>query len=178
MPHLDSRPPPSPVLQIQELSKAGVTQLSAGGWHSGAVTAGGLVYVWGRGEHGRLGLGDVWRDRLRPAELHLAARAAQLSCGGTHTVVVTEDGVLLSCGRQSFGRLGRSSAGNPNVPLPVELPPPPPGAARWLVEAASAGGRHTLALCRPVAAAKASEQVIDGKMAVAGVGVELAHGGV
>jgi alpha-tubulin suppressor-like RCC1 family protein len=139
---------------VQELSRAGVTALAAGGWHSAALTAGGVVYVWGRGEHGRLGLGDSWRDRLAPTELPLAARAAAVSLGGTHSCVITEDGTLLSCGRQSFGRLGRSNADNANVPMPVELPPPPPGPAamprRWRIEAVSAGGRHTLALARPV----------------------------
>ena len=138
---------------VTELSRAGVTALAAGGWHSAALTAGGVVYVWGRGEHGRLGLGESWRDRLSPTELPLAARAAAVSLGGTHSCVITEDGTLLSCGRQSFGRLGRSNAGNPNVPMPVELPPPPPGPGgvprRWLVEAVTAGGRHTLALARP-----------------------------
>jgi hypothetical protein len=135
---------------VEELSKAGVVALAAGGWHSAALTAGGVVYVWGRGEHGRLGLGDSWRDRLRPVELPLAARATQVSCGGTHSCVLTEDGTLLSCGRQSFGRLGRGPGHNANEPHPVELPPPPPPASRWRVEAVSAGGRHTLALARAV----------------------------
>ena len=131
-----------------------MTALSAGGWHSGVLTAGGLVYIWGRGEHGRLGLGDSWRDRLRPVELPLEARAAALSCGGTHTMVLTEHGELLSFGRQSFGRLGRGHGSNPNVPMPVELPPAPKG-KQWRVEAVSAGGRHTLALARAVPLAEA-----------------------
>ena len=132
---------------IPELSRAGVISLSAGGWHSGAITAGGVVYMWGRGEHGRLGLGDDTRDRLRPVELQLRSRVQHLSLGGTHSVVVTEHGELLSCGRPSFGRLGRG--GNPNVLQPVEFPVAPQG-CRWLCETASAGGRHTLAACRSV----------------------------
>lgn len=130
---------------VEELSKAGVVSLAAGGWHSGALTAGGLVYVWGRGEHGRLGLGEDWRDRLRPVELALPGRAAHLSLGGTHSLLITEEGELLSCGRPSFGRLGREAVGC-NAMAAVELPPPPPG-ARWTCRAASAGGRHSLALC-------------------------------
>ena len=131
-----------------------MTALAAGGWHSAVITAGGLIYIWGRGEHGRLGLGDGWKDRLRPVELPLAARATAVSCGGTHSVALTEHGTLLSFGRQSFGRLGRSASTDPNVPGPVELPPPP--GCTWRVDAASAGGRHTLALvtavpCQPAA---------------------------
>ncbi len=137
---------------VEGLSKAGVTDLAAGGWHSAALTAGGVVYVWGRGEHGRLGLGDAGRDRLQPVELPLAARAAHVSLGGTHSCILTEEGVLLSCGRGSFGRLGRACAApgaHAHAPAAVELPPPPPG-RRWRVDAVSAGGRHTLALARAV----------------------------
>lgn len=147
-------------VQIEELSKAGVTALAAGGWHSAVVTAGGLVYIWGRGEHGRLGLGDIWKDRLRPVELPLAARATAVCCGGTHSCVLTEHGMLLTFGRQSFGRLGRSATTDPNVPGPVELPPPPAGCS-WRVDAASAGGRHTLALATAVPLAQAVAQPVD-----------------
>ena len=151
---------------VDELSKAGVTALAAGGWHSAALTAGGVVYVWGRGEHGRLGLGDAWRDRLRPVELPLAARAAHVTLGGTHSCVLTEDGVLYSFGRVSFGRLGRGpSSGSANEPNPVELPLPPAN-CRWRVEAVSAGGRHTLALARAVPANVPA--AAEGGVAVAG----------
>jgi alpha-tubulin suppressor-like RCC1 family protein len=142
---------------IPELSRAGVISLAAGGWHSGVITAGGVVYVWGRGEHGRLGLGDDTRDRLRPVELQLRARVQHLSMGGTHSVVVTEHGDLLSCGRPSFGRLGRGPHTNPNVLQPVELPVAPQG-CRWLCETASAGGRHTLAACRSVVVEEGEEE--------------------
>ncbi len=44
-----------------------VSDISAGGWHSLALTAHGQVYVWGRGEYGRLGVGDrTGSSKLRP----------------------------------------------------------------------------------------------------------------
>lgn len=43
----------------------------------------------------------------------------------------------------------RSTASNPNIPLPVEFPPAGEG-LQWKVEQCSAGGRHTLALLTPV----------------------------
>lgn len=134
---------------VDELDRSGVVALSAGGWHSAALTAGGIVYIWGRGEYGRLGLGDNWKDRLRPTELPLSERIVQIECGGTHSLARTVNGNLLSFGRPTLGRLGRSSATNPNIPLPVEFPPPGEG-LRWSVEAVAAGGRHTLALARAV----------------------------
>ena len=59
---------------------------------------------------------------------------------------------MYTCGRQSFGRLGRGPALSPNTPAPVELPPPPQPGVRWRVLAVAAGGRHTLAAARLVAA--------------------------
>ena len=140
---------------VEDLGAAGVVRLAAGGWHSAAVTASGGVFVWGRGEYGRLGLGDNWKDRLRPTELHVAAPVAEVACGGSHSLVITAGRQLMSFGRPAFGRLGRSGGSNPNVPNPVEFPPPPEG-RRWACESVSAGGRHTLALVRAVPLAGAA----------------------
>lgn len=177
--------------QVDELDRAGIVEVAAGGWHSAALTAGGVCFIWvrthpparisslpthplltssqgerpptqapdvpsfapaaqGRGEYGRLGLGENWKDRLRPTELPLTdrirdvrfnnplapspqsspfssgppPRAAaglfdsphscaatsprlQVTCGGSHSLVCTVDGKLLSFGRPTFGRLGR-----------------------------------------------------------------------
>ncbi len=44
-----------------------VADIAAGGWHSCALSSAGEVYVWGRGEYGRLGLGDrSGSSKLRP----------------------------------------------------------------------------------------------------------------
>ena len=60
--------------EVEALSRAGVRTVAAGGWHSAAVTAGGVCYVWGRGEYGRLGLGDGdCADKQRPVELTLGS---------------------------------------------------------------------------------------------------------
>lgn len=91
-------------MQVDELDRAGIVEVAAGGWHSAALTAGGVCYIWvrtrlthtawqlvaaqacmvaegrsflllkGRGEYGRLGLGENWKDRLRPTELPLTDR--------------------------------------------------------------------------------------------------------
>ena len=39
-----------------------VVLVACGVSHSAAVTGGGLLFVWGSGEHGRLGLGDERED--------------------------------------------------------------------------------------------------------------------
>jgi alpha-tubulin suppressor-like RCC1 family protein len=47
----------TPPVRLAHLSGCRVTALSAGWWHSAAVTAGGNVYTWGGGEYGQLGHG-------------------------------------------------------------------------------------------------------------------------
>lgn len=47
-----------------------LADIAAGGWHSLALSTTGEVYVWGRGEYGRLGLGDkVGSSKLRPTKV-------------------------------------------------------------------------------------------------------------
>lgn len=55
---------PSPVADLEGVA---VADIAAGGWHSLAVTADGGLFVWGRGEYGRLGVGDrTGSSKLRP----------------------------------------------------------------------------------------------------------------
>ncbi|KAE8772779.1 ultraviolet-B receptor UVR8-like [Hordeum vulgare] len=68
----------------------------------------GVVYAWGRGEHGRLGFGDDKSSHMVPLQVQLLAGEdiVQVSCGGTHSVVLTSDGRIFSYGRGDHGRLG------------------------------------------------------------------------
>ena len=138
---------------VETFGRVGVAKIAAGGWHSAAVTAGGEIYTWGRGEYGRLGHGDDCRDKVVPerVELDLGDEAlnfiVDVSLGGSHSCALTRDGRVLSWGRATYGRLGRvvdpdaSSCGVPGV---VVFPPLPDG-GRWRVFALACGGRHTLA---------------------------------
>ena len=126
-----------------------ISDIAAGGWHSVAISDEGRVYVWGRGEYGRLGLGDkTGASRLRPTlmESLKGMRIVEASCGGTHTVVVTDDGRVFTWGRGSFGRLGTATERNHYSPVEVKLPG---GPERWWIISAAAGGRHTLVLAVP-----------------------------
>jgi alpha-tubulin suppressor-like RCC1 family protein len=69
-----------------------VMDITCGGWHTAAITTEGDMYVWGRGEHGRLGLGDErGASKLLPTLLELpdGERVKQVSCGGSHTLFLT-----------------------------------------------------------------------------------------
>lgn len=64
------------------------------------------VYVWGRGEYGRLGLGDKsGSSRLKATlvESLVHETVVQAVCGGTHTMALTVEGRIYIWGRGSFG---------------------------------------------------------------------------
>jgi len=87
------------------------------------------VYIFGRGEYGRLGLGDssasskLRATHVRGLEGH---RVVQASCGGTHTMVLTEEGRIFAWGRCSYGRLGGTMERDCYSPVEIYLPGPPP----------------------------------------------------
>ncbi len=137
-----------PIL-VEGLQDVAIRDIACGGWHSVAISEAGEVFAWGRGEYGRLGLGDKsGASKLRPTKVegldgHCVVEA---SCGGTHTLVVTDEGRIFVWGRGSFGRLGTGNEQNHFGPVEVELPG---GPDRWWVITAAAGGRHSMCLAVP-----------------------------
>ncbi|GIL92948.1 hypothetical protein Vretifemale_20418 [Volvox reticuliferus] len=139
---------PRPVLDMDGVV---VADIAAGGWHSCALSSAGEVWVWGRGEYGRLGLGDrSGSSKLRPQKVRgLEAHVVvQVAAGGSHTLALTSTARLFVWGRGAFGRLG---LGDPERDCyhPVECPLPG-GTERWRVAAIGAGGRHSICLAIPV----------------------------
>ncbi|ETV71157.1 hypothetical protein, variant 2 [Aphanomyces astaci] len=118
-----------------------VVQVSAGAFHTAAVTASGAVYTWGKEDYGMLGVGHT-------ADIHVPRKvdffdkdpARIVSCGGWHTVVVTRTGAAYVFGRGEYGRLGLGDGRSHSHPHKVESL-----TAHTIVDA-SAGGTHTLFL--------------------------------
>ncbi|GBF91109.1 ultraviolet-B receptor-like [Raphidocelis subcapitata] len=54
---------------IRALARADISTLQCGDYNSGAIGGDGCVYLWGRNDHGQLGLGDT-RSRWVPTVLH------------------------------------------------------------------------------------------------------------
>jgi alpha-tubulin suppressor-like RCC1 family protein len=62
------------------------SDIAAGGWHSLAISKEGDVYAWGRGEYGRLGLGDrSGSSKLRPQKVGGRRTVCNNSCAETTT---------------------------------------------------------------------------------------------
>lgn len=89
-----------------------VKRVSCGYEHTGALTGAGELYMWGNGGGGRLGTGTA-RSEMVPRRVCRLLSAdetpyifADVSCGGAHTVAVTQEGEAYSWGTGNLGQLG------------------------------------------------------------------------
>ena len=83
------------------------------------------LFIWGRGEYGRLGLGDSSSSsKLRATKVAglEGHKVVQASCGGTHTMALTQEGRIFAWGRCSFGRLGGTMDRDCYSPVEIFLP--------------------------------------------------------
>ncbi|XP_023207150.1 X-linked retinitis pigmentosa GTPase regulator-like isoform X2 [Xiphophorus maculatus] len=124
-----------------------VLQVACGGSHTVALTDGGGVYSFGLGQFGQLGLGTfVFESQLpRPVQRFQAGRPTRVTCGESHTAVLTESGLLYSFGDGRHGKLGLGDQNFTNHFHPAVVP-------RFLplaVQAAACGGCHMVVLARP-----------------------------
>jgi len=106
---------------LDKLSSKNVVQLSACGFHTGCLTDTGELFTWGEGKFGRLGHGGE-RNCHSPklVETLVGKMPRQVSCGGFHTAVVTDDGKLYTFGGGEHGQLGHNDRVNKVKPTFVE----------------------------------------------------------
>ncbi|KAL4697196.1 hypothetical protein H8959_002894, partial [Pygathrix nigripes] len=84
-----------------------VRRITGGGGHSAVVTDGGDLFVCGLNKDGQLGLGhteDI--PYFTPCKSLFGCPIQQVACGWDFTIILTENGQVLSCGSNSFGQLG------------------------------------------------------------------------
>lgn len=104
------------------------------------VKRAGHVLTLGTGDVGQLGLGEDIMERKRPAPIKEVdgIKFAQVTCGGMHSVALTEDGEVYTWGCNDDGALGRTTAdGEEFLPGKVTLPD------ELKVVQVSAGDSHT-----------------------------------
>lgn len=106
---------------LERLAGKKVMQLSACGFHTGCLTDNCEVYTWGEGKFGRLGHGAERNTHSpRLVESFLGKRPRQISCGGFHSAVFTEDGKMFTFGGGEHGQLGHGDKVNKVKPTLVE----------------------------------------------------------
>lgn len=124
-------------------TRARLTQITAGTYHSCALTADGVVLCWGQDFVGQVGDDAALVDRSRPTPVALprGRRATQVSAGASHSCAVLDDGAIACWGWALSGRLGDGSTqGEQPIPVKVDLP------AGRVARSVSAGGFHTCAV--------------------------------
>eukprot|EP00282_Hemiselmis_andersenii_P027867 CAMPEP_0169481050 /NCGR_PEP_ID=MMETSP1042-20121227/29901_1 /TAXON_ID=464988 /ORGANISM="Hemiselmis andersenii, Strain CCMP1180" /LENGTH=1508 /DNA_ID=CAMNT_0009595757 /DNA_START=54 /DNA_END=4578 /DNA_ORIENTATION=- len=104
---------------VQGLKRYFIVNIAAGRWHNVVITSDRIVFVWGAGQFGQLGL-DNWDTKGTPAHLKaLDSRGScKAICGGWHSGVVTETGKLLVWGKNTHGQLGLGDCRTINYPKP------------------------------------------------------------
>ena len=127
--------------KVEAFTGRRVVAVSAGDFHSLAVTADGAVWSWGSGGFGRLGHGDE-QNRLLPKKVDALTgqRVVAVSAGGVHNLVITADGAVWSWGGGGGGPLGHGDEQNQLLPKKIEA------FTGLRVVALSAGEGHSLAI--------------------------------
>ena len=127
--------------KVEALSGIGVTQLSCGEYHTLALTDQGEVLSFGHGEFGRLGHGDEeYQFVPKVIEALRDVRAVAIAAGHKHSMVLTNEGEVLSFGRGQYGQLGHGYTQHSEEPQMVEE-------LQQTVVWVACGGAHTVALC-------------------------------
>ena len=93
--------------KIEAFAGKRVVAVSAAHAHSLAIIADSAVWSWGSGYSGRLGHGDEQNQLLpKKVEAFAGQRVVAVSAGVFHSIALTADGAVLSCGKGDRGCLG------------------------------------------------------------------------
>ena len=119
---------------VKALRGKKVLQMSAGGEHSLVVLEGGGVVSFGSGENSRLGHGDEEHQHTpKPIEALRGKKVLQASAGGDHSLVLLEEGGVVSFGYGDDGQLGHGDEEDQRLPKLIEAA----AAGMCVVEAAA-----------------------------------------
>lgn len=145
-----SSPPPqsNEPLALPFPSGVKVKYIAAGTRHAAAIDTEGRVLTWGFGGDwykggGQLGHGSL--DSLsKPKYIEwlreYGAKIKSVSCGNSHTIFLTTDGEVLSCGVGEYGRLGTGSSSNSTTPSSLS------SLLNETIVQVAAGNSHSIAL--------------------------------
>ena len=136
----------------EEFGGGKIVMVAAGGFHTVALAEDRVLWVWGLGLHGQLGLrGKLGLgnrdDRLVPTrlggkEFFGGSLVRMAACGHHHTLIVTEEGTVWTFGDGRHGRLGLNDEDDRLLPTRVD----PERFAGAQVATVAAGLSHSAAV--------------------------------
>lgn len=134
--------------------RVSVGKVMCGGWHSMALTEpGGYLLAWGCGEHGQLGAGQQFDEKL-PQLVHSVHDIVCASAGQRHSACVDSSGKVYTWGYNAYGELGLGDS------MPRLIPTQLTAFRRSTVKEVSCGDRHTLFMVSPGARRAIDEPIL------------------
>jgi alpha-tubulin suppressor-like RCC1 family protein len=118
---------------------SGVQAVSAGYWHTCALTADNAPLCWGNNSNGELGDGTTTQRTTPVGVVGLAGGVSAVVGGGGHTCALTEDNAALCWGWNTYGQLGDGTRVDRLIPVGVS-------GLGSDTRAIAAGGGHSCAL--------------------------------
>jgi len=113
---------------VQALLGRTVVRVSCGQSHSAAIVQGGQLYMWGSASNGKLGLGESLIGLecycSIPTKILIGSddnRVKKVSCGSSHSAVLTDRGHIYVFGCGDGGRLGIGNGNYSSIYTPVLL---------------------------------------------------------
>lgn len=105
-------------------SLTNITKIGGGSTHTVAVVAG-TAHTWGSNDFGQLCAGEAQDTRNVPGPVTPSADATGIldiavGGGGTHTLILKDNGQVKACGNGGFGRLGNGCDVDPNAIVPCQ----------------------------------------------------------
>ena len=102
----------------------GITQISAGHYHTLALRNDGSVWAWGQGGNGQLGDGAFHTSSLPVRVDRHVAGITRIATGLKHSLAVAADGSLWAWGSNLQGQLGNGTFVSQNIPIKIALQAP------------------------------------------------------
>ena len=83
------------------------------------------IYVWGHAASGQLAVGETDDDIKLPKRVPyyegFTPKVVDIACGSRHTVFLTNDGMVYTCGSNDFGQLGHGKVcRKPGIALDIQ----------------------------------------------------------